>query len=125
MRGGAEKSSSLQYSNFEQRAAGLRKAHRIDLPPWCFRQMVSTTTPLRRRIERAPLPTWVKPQLAALLKQAPDGPDWLHEIKLDGYRMHARLEAERDEAYQISRLTRRVALPKSDRLWLYPRDFSK
>jgi hypothetical protein len=25
----------------------------------------------------------------------PAGPDWLHEIKLDGYRMHARLEAGR------------------------------
>ena len=24
--------------------------------------------------------------------QAPDGPDWLHEIKYDGYRMHARLD---------------------------------
>ena len=23
---------------------------------------------------------------------APDGPDWLHEIKFDGYRMHARLD---------------------------------
>jgi bifunctional non-homologous end joining protein LigD len=35
----------------------------------------------------------VKPQLAALVKAAPDGADWLHEIKFDGYRMHARLEA--------------------------------
>src|SRR5258708_6055085 len=34
---------------------------------------------------------WIRPQLAALVKQAPDGRDWLHEIKLDGYRMHARL----------------------------------
>jgi DNA ligase D-like protein (predicted ligase) len=55
--------------------------------------MVSTTTPTRRRVERASLPTWLKPQLAALVKKAPDGPDWLHEIKLDGYRMHARLDA--------------------------------
>jgi bifunctional non-homologous end joining protein LigD len=41
------------------------------------------------------LPVWVKPQLAALVKEAPDGPGWLHEIKLDGYRMHARLDAGR------------------------------
>jgi DNA ligase D-like protein (predicted ligase) len=95
MRGVAEKSSSLQYLNFKLGAAGLLKFHRIDLPPWCFRQMVSTTTPIRRRIERASLPTWVKPQLATLVKEAPDGSDWLHEIKLDGYRMHARLEAGR------------------------------
>ncbi len=38
------------------------------------------------------LPTWVKPQLTKLVDQPPDGPDWLHEIKFDGYRMHARLD---------------------------------
>jgi hypothetical protein len=40
-------------------------------------------------------PTWIKPQLAALVKAAPNGPDWLHEIKLGGYRMYARLDAAR------------------------------
>ena len=38
-------------------------------------------------------PIWIKPQLAALVKAAPDGPGWLHEMKLDGYRMHARIES--------------------------------
>jgi ATP-dependent DNA ligase len=33
----------------------------------------------------------VKPQLSVLVKQPPDGPDWFHEIKFDGYRMHARI----------------------------------
>src|SRR3977135_1072361 len=47
-------------------------------------------------------PTWGKPPLAALGKEAPDGPDWLHEMKLDGYRMHARLDAGR-----VNILTRR------------------
>ena len=46
-------------------------------------------------VERTSLPAFVKPQLAALVKKAPDGPDWLHEIKFDGYRMHARLDAGR------------------------------
>src|SRR5436190_6373624 len=36
---------------------------------------------------------WIKPELAALVKAAPEGTDWLHEMKLDGYRMHARLDA--------------------------------
>jgi bifunctional non-homologous end joining protein LigD len=40
-------------------------------------------------------PTWIKPQLAKLVESAPHGPDWLHEIKFDGYRMHARLDAGR------------------------------
>src|SRR4051812_9085451 len=45
--------------------------------------------------ETAPPPAWIKPQLAKLVEKAPDGPDWLHEIKFDGYRMHARLDAGR------------------------------
>jgi DNA ligase D-like protein (predicted ligase) len=39
-----------------------------------------------------PLPEWIRPQLTELVDAAPDGPDWLHEIKYDGYRMHARLD---------------------------------
>src|ERR1051325_419326 len=36
------------------------------------------------------LPTWIEPQLTELVKEAPAGNDWLHEIKFDGYRFHAR-----------------------------------
>lgn len=36
-------------------------------------------------------PKWIKPQLARLADDAPAGPVWFHEIKYDGYRMHARL----------------------------------
>jgi hypothetical protein len=45
-----------------------------------------------RRAEATALPSWIKPQLTKLVDQPPDGPDWLHEIKFDGYRMHARLD---------------------------------
>ena len=34
----------------------------------------------------------MKPQLTELVKQPPDGPDWFHEIKYDGYRIHARID---------------------------------
>ena len=37
-------------------------------------------------------PKWIKPQLTRLADEAPAGSDWLHEIKYDGYRMHARLD---------------------------------
>jgi ATP-dependent DNA ligase len=47
--------------------------------------------PLIRRT-RAGLPEWIPPQLTELVDAAPDGPEWLHEIKFDGYRMHARLD---------------------------------
>jgi ATP-dependent DNA ligase len=73
--------------------------------------MSRTRTP-HRSVERASPPTWVKPQLAALVKKAPDGPDWLHEIKLDGYRMHARLHRSATQsgaldAGRVKILTRR------------------
>jgi ATP-dependent DNA ligase len=50
--------------------------------------------PLARRTgANAPaLPEWIRPQLTELVDAAPDGPGWLHEIKYDGYRMHARLD---------------------------------
>ncbi|HEX2113215.1 MAG TPA: DNA ligase D [Alphaproteobacteria bacterium] len=33
------------------------------------------------------LPDFVPPELPTLVDQPPDGPEWLHEIKLDGYRV--------------------------------------
>jgi ATP-dependent DNA ligase len=53
------------------------------------------TPPTRRTVELASPTAWIKPQLAKLVEKAPDGPDWLHELKLDGYRMHARLDRGR------------------------------
>jgi hypothetical protein len=46
----------------------------------------------RRRAEATALPGWIKPQLTKLVDQPPDGSEWLHELKFDGYRMHARLD---------------------------------
>ena len=40
----------------------------------------------RRRTEATAFPGWIKPQLTKLVDQPPDGPEWLHEIKFDGYR---------------------------------------
>ena len=37
-------------------------------------------------------PKWIKPQLTRLVDEAPAGSGWLHEIKYDGYRMHARID---------------------------------
>lgn len=42
------------------------------------------TKPRPQRSRKAP--AFTKPQLATLVAEAPDGDDWLHEIKFDGYR---------------------------------------
>ena len=41
---------------------------------------------------RDPLPDFVAPQLATLVQRPPEGDAWLHEIKIDGYRVGARIE---------------------------------
>jgi bifunctional non-homologous end joining protein LigD len=58
---------------------------------------------------RDPLPTFIPPQLSQLVKAPPSGPDWVHELKYDGYRIHARLERRR------ARLLTRTGLDWTDR----------
>ncbi|MFA6044069.1 MAG: DNA ligase D [Phycisphaerales bacterium] len=50
---------------------------------------------------RAPLPTWLPPELCTLTDHAPTSDDWLHEIKFDGYRLLARKDGD-----QVTLLTR-------------------
>jgi bifunctional non-homologous end joining protein LigD len=45
------------------------------------------------KLDGDPLPDFVKPCLATLASKAPDSGSWIHEIKFDGYRLQARLQA--------------------------------
>ena len=63
---------------------------------YIIRSRLGTVFPLeiqsmatRERRSRAAAPGWIAPQLATLTSAAPAGPDWLHEIKYDGYRLLA------------------------------------
>jgi len=51
--------------------------------------------------KRAPLPRRIEPELATLVRETPTGDDFVHELKFDGYRVIARIEAGR-----VSLLTR-------------------
>ncbi|HEY7889030.1 MAG TPA: DNA ligase D [Steroidobacteraceae bacterium] len=44
---------------------------------------------------RAPVPKFIEPALCRLLPRPPEGDDWVHEIKLDGYRLQLRVEGGR------------------------------
>src|SRR5271154_6413264 len=61
------------------------------------------------------LPRWIAPQLTQLSHAAPSGPQWLHEIKLDGFRMAGRIERGR------AQLLTRTSLEWTDK---YPRVIS-
>jgi bifunctional non-homologous end joining protein LigD len=57
---------------------------------------------------RVPVPPY-RPQLALLVKQPPEGDGWIHEVKLDGYRIGCRIEggevallSRRDNAWTAS-----------------------
>src|SRR5271165_2864919 len=43
----------------------------------------------------SPVPRFISPQLCQPVEKPPSGPRWLHEIKLDGFRMAARLDQGR------------------------------
>ncbi len=42
--------------------------------------------------KKAKLPAFVQPQLATLVDSVPQGDEWLHEIKFDGYRILCRID---------------------------------
>lgn len=46
-----------------------------------------------KKAKKAALPAFVEPALATLAAKAPKGARWIHEIKFDGYRLQARLDA--------------------------------
>jgi bifunctional non-homologous end joining protein LigD len=50
--------------------------------------------PSRRGV---PLPAFIPPQLCQPVEKPPSGPRWLHKIKLDGFRMAARLDHGRGQ----------------------------
>ena len=60
----------------------------------------ATKTPARKKaaagsmrvagVKRGPLPDFVPPTLATLVDNPPSGAQWVHEIKIDGYRVFAR-----------------------------------
>ena len=54
------------------------------------------------RAGKTSLPDFVPPQLATLVQTAPEGEAWLHEIKLDGYRVLARIERGRARLFTRS-----------------------
>jgi DNA ligase D-like protein (predicted ligase) len=45
-----------------------------------------------RPVSRVLLPPFIPTQLSKPVEKPPSGPQWLHEIKLDGYRMAARID---------------------------------
>lgn len=65
--------------------------------------------PSGRSRPNAPLPSFIPPQLAQSVEKPPSGPQWVHEIELDGFRMAARIDNGR------AQLLTRTGLDWTDR----------
>ncbi|SEP49068.1 ATP dependent DNA ligase domain [Rhodospirillales bacterium URHD0017] len=63
------------------------------------------------------MPKWIKPQLTRLMDEAPTGKDWLHEIKYDGYRRHARIDGGQVKLLTRAGLDGRIAIGARSRRW--------
>jgi bifunctional non-homologous end joining protein LigD len=63
--------------------AGVVKARKIAIPD------VGKVRGAKKRL----LPVFLEPSLSALCERPPSGPKWVHEIKHDGYRIQARIDA--------------------------------
>jgi bifunctional non-homologous end joining protein LigD len=48
------------------------------------------------------LPAFIEPSLALLADKPPNGPQWVHEIKFDGYGIQARISQSANEAFQAA-----------------------
>jgi ATP-dependent DNA ligase len=62
------------------------------MPSIAKRSNAAKNGPAQGSEKPAPLPVWIPPQLTLLTEVARSGPQWLHEVKLDGFRMAARIE---------------------------------
>jgi bifunctional non-homologous end joining protein LigD len=64
------------------------------------------------RIKSSEMPGFIKPQLATLKARAPQGDQWLHEIKFDGYRVQIHLNKGKRKVYTRNGLdwTKRFSL---------------
>src|SRR4029077_15640973 len=83
------------HSNRPAKNAVMKKAPPTGKPAPRPRAKAAARTSARKRRSRGAhdrFPDFVPPSLATLHSNAPSGPEWLHEIKYDGYRIQARLD---------------------------------
>jgi bifunctional non-homologous end joining protein LigD len=64
------------------------------------------TERLLHQAPREPLPGFVPPQLAEQGRNAPGGDDWIHELKLDGYRIQIHVATSGKSAPVVTLFTR-------------------
>lgn len=84
----SRKSRSKTKSTAQRAKSSKRATANGALPSWCKR------LPRLPGARAASMPDTLSPQLATLASGVPEGDDWIHELKFDGYRMLAFVEPD-------------------------------
>lgn len=104
------RSAAKKSANAAPGTSGNRAKHSPGPPP---------AQSFAAELKHAPkesLPKFVPPQLALQVAQAPDGSEWVHELKLDGYRMQGRIERLRGKQSPTATLLTRSGLDWTHRM---------
>lgn len=80
-----------------------------DKDQWLLRKVADTAT--KAITKKSPMPTFVKPMLAAVADEPFDDADWLFEIKWDGYRALAFIRGARTELFSRNHLSLKKDYP--------------
>ena len=90
-----ETTSYLSGRTTEELAAegDLREDHKARAKVTRARKLVLPDIGKIRGARKGLLPAFLEPSLALACDKPPSGPKWVHEIKHDGYRMQARIDA--------------------------------
>jgi bifunctional non-homologous end joining protein LigD len=106
-------------ANSKAKPTAKRKSAKAAMPVAARRS--ADSVPANHR--RSGLPDFVPPSLATLHSVPPDGAEWIHEIKFDGYRIEARLDRGKvrlltrkqlDWTHRFERIAKAVAALSAD-----------
>jgi bifunctional non-homologous end joining protein LigD len=89
------KGPKKEWHSNRTRSAKVNKPPRTRVRAAAMRPIRKTAKGNDKELRTAPktaLPDFVPPCLATLADKAPDGANWVHEIKFDGYRIQVRLD---------------------------------
>jgi DNA ligase D-like protein (predicted 3'-phosphoesterase) len=96
---------SVILSAVPKRSAGAKPKDPPPLPPPA--KLSAPSAKKLKALPKEPQPDFISPQLALEATTPPSTDDWLHELKLDGYRIQARKSGSQKSGNQIALLTRK------------------
>jgi bifunctional non-homologous end joining protein LigD len=90
-------------SNHAESKAAATNGHRKTEPRAQAKPVERDWLKELRGMPKETLPKFISPQLASLAKSPPAGERWVHEIKLDGYRIQARIDGKKRAVHLTTR----------------------